>query len=193
MASKTTADEREAVRALLHSWQDGPYTPDGRGAGNNDGTVRNAAHRMVGEMRSEARADLIGWAANHLAGLLDDLDAAERREETLRAALDITPDDVGRIMHESWSRTKRAQGFHGKDESCTYGAICSPGYTNNDYPFGAGSSKYRCPKFHPDLIPWEELPQGQQDLNLHAFDDVLAAMKQRAALAASAPEGGQSS
>lgn len=115
--------------------------------------------------------------------------AAEQRSNQAEAlasaalvALDISPDDVGRIMHESWSRTKRAQGFHGRREDCTSDLFtmrvrCGIA-TGYDYPYGAGSDR-RCTKFHPDLIPWEELPQGQKDLNLHAFDDVLAEMKRR--------------
>ena len=85
-------------------------------------------------------------------------------------------------MHESWTRTKRAQGFHGAHDNCLppkYPPVYCYGIPSDEYPFGAGTS-LRCPKFHPDLIPWEELPQNQKDINLHAFDDVLAEINQRA-------------
>ena len=101
----------------------------------------------------------------------------EQRADAAEAALSISADDVGRIMHESWSRTKRAQGFHGRHEACMDCHSTAP----DTYPFGAASLQ-RCSKFHPDLIPWEELPQGQQDLNLHAFDDVFAEIRRRAGL-----------
>lgn len=113
--------------------------------------------------------------------LAETLRKHEEQVERLRAALDISPNDVGRIMHESWSRTKRAQGFHGPDEKCPRWVTCPT----------TGSNPVRCGKFHPELIPWDELPQGQKDLNLHSFDDVLAEMRRRAALVA-VPEGDKS-
>lgn len=64
-------------------------------------------------------------------------------------AVDASRDKIGRIMHESWTRTKRAQGFHRMDSTTL------------------------CPKCHADLVDWDELPQKQKDINLHAFDDVL--------------------
>lgn len=102
------------------------------------------------------------------------LEALRERVEALEKALEISPDDVGRIMHESWSKTKRAQGFHGPDEPCT-----GPRF---GYAVGlAGCSKgARCGKFHADLIPWEDLPESQKDINRHAFDAVLAEIKRRA-------------
>lgn len=130
----------------------------------------------------------MGRAIDDVEALLAALDAAEQRERALRAALDISPDDVGRILHESWSRTKRGQGFHGRHDDCPR---CIPTLKRlREYPFGAGAAIGRCGKFHPDLIRWEELPQDQKDINLHAFDDVLAEMRRRAALAATTPEVG---
>jgi len=69
----------------------------------------------------------------------------------------------GRIMHESWTRTKRAQGFHHQSEC---------------YAMDRYESNGPCPKCHSDLIPWEQLPEGQKDINRHAFDDVLAWLKE---------------
>ena len=76
------------------------------------------------------------------------------------AALRARIEDVegmGRIMHESWTRTKRAQGFHHQSEC---------------YAMDRYESNGPCPKCHSDLIPWEQLPEGQKDINRHAFDDV---------------------
>ena len=75
---------------------------------------------------------------------------------------------MGRLMHESWTATKRSQGFHGPGDTCTQCFAAASG----DYPFGAGTI-LRCSKFHPDLIDWSLLPVKQQDINLHAFDAVL--------------------
>ena len=68
---------------------------------------------------------------------------------------------IGKIMHESWSKTKRAQGFYG------------PGELAQDDDAA---------KYHPDLIPWELLPEPQKDINRHAFDAVIEAIR-------SAPQG----
>ena len=76
------------------------------------------------------------------------------------AALRARIEDVegmGRIMHESWTRTKRAQEFHHQSEC---------------YAMDRYESNGPCPKCHSDLIPWEQLPEGQKDINRHAFDDV---------------------
>ena len=147
------------------------------------------------------------WARSSLPSpsirvLLESLCAEREQVAALRGASNISPDEVGRIMHESWSRTKRAQGFHGRHEACTgklllrstpcYGDLeeRAKQYGHEDvtaYPFGAGTG-LRCAKFHPDLIPWEELPQGQQDLNLHAFDDVLAEIRRRGQGGVAAPD-----
>lgn len=100
--------------------------------------------------------------------LRDELAEAQSR---LEAVLGISRDEVGQIMHESWSRTKREQGFHGPDDECTYLINCGEQ--------GTGGPILRCNKFHPDLIPWDLLPPTQQDLNLHAFDDVLDELRRR--------------
>ena len=88
------------------------------------------------------------------------------REEGMRLrteALNIDREDVGRIMHESWTRTKRAQGYHHQSECCAMDRYESNG---------------ACPKCHSDLIPWEQLPEVQKDINRHAFDDILAWLKE---------------
>lgn len=85
------------------------------------------------------------------------------------AAIRERAEDVemhGRIMHESWMRTRRAQGFH-------HPAKAHP-YNPHLYPHLYSSPPYRCEKCHPDLIPWEQLPEAQKDINRHAFDDVRA-------------------
>ena len=78
--------------------------------------------------------------------------------------LNISPDEVGRIMHESWSKTKREQGFHHPDEQ------------GHNFKNGMG----RCDKCHADLISWEDLPEKQKDINRHAFDAVLAELRRKA-------------
>lgn len=75
--------------------------------------------------------------------------------------------EAGRIMHESWARTKHAQGFHGPNEPCTVDQA-------------SHSRSYGCGMYHADLIPWEELPQKQRDINLNAFKDVFAVLQPRA-------------
>ena len=161
-----------------------------QGVGAGVGTLANW-YKELAELQ-EQRADAAGSQVDlrHRAYL-----EGRERIASLEAALSISADDVGRIMHESWSRTKRAQGFHGRHETCVltglgpkegccvvepYGTVLR-GYSSHEYPFGAGTL-HRCYKFHPDLIPWKELPQGQQDLNLHAFDAVFAEMRRRAGL-----------
>jgi hypothetical protein len=81
------------------------------------------------------------------------------------------PEVAGRIMHDSWAGTKRAQGYHHQSEC---------------YAMDRYESNGACPKCHSDLIPWEQLPEGQKDINRHAFDALLKAL--RAALDA-AKEG----
>jgi hypothetical protein len=75
--------------------------------------------------------------------------------------------EAGRIMHESWARTKHAQGFHGPNEPCTVDQA-------------SHSRSYGCGMYHADLIPWEELSQKQRDINLNAFKDVFAVLQPRA-------------
>lgn len=93
----------------------------------------------------------------------------------LQAALAITSDDCGRIMHEAWARTKRAQGFHHPTECEHYAAYLSVADK-------MGPIQPLCVRCHADLIPWEQLPERQQDINRHAFDDVLAEIRRRAGL-----------
>lgn len=117
--------------------------------------------------------------------VMEQLEKAEAEVERLRAeverlrgALNISPDDVGRIMHESWSRTKRSQGFHHPSE-CPNGQWVE-----------TARGRAPCPKCHADLIPWDNLPEPQKDINRHAFDDVLAEIRRRAALAERGGESG---
>lgn len=96
----------------------------------------------------------------------------------LREAVNIDREDVGRIMHESWTRTKRAQGFHGPGEYCNTAIELDRGqYSEYTTCKVVGDV---CPKYHADLISWEKLPEKQKDINRHAFDDVLAELRRRA-------------
>ncbi len=90
----------------------------------------------------------------------------EEEAKRLREALNISPDEVGRIMHNSWARTKEAQGFHHPEVAHPYNPHLH--------------LSYRCDKCHDDLISWEMLPEGQKDINRHAFDDVMAELRRRA-------------
>lgn len=81
-------------------------------------------------------------------------------------------EQVGKLMHESWSATKRAQGFHGPSESCEhYGGADKVRRCGETDPIFGGIC--RCEYFHADFIPWEHLPEKQKDINRHAFDAVL--------------------
>jgi hypothetical protein len=87
-------------------------------------------------------------------------------ETPLNARQQLT-EQIGRIMHESWSKTKRARGYHGPHEPCTIPNIdCDT--RRIDPPHGT-----RCWKFHYDLVDWNNLPEPQKDINRHAFDAVL--------------------
>ena len=72
----------------------------------------------------------------------------------------------GRIMHETWTRTKREQGFHHPNE------MPSEGWYDSTY-HGTVPRPHRCGKCHDDLIPWEQLPEKQKDINRHAFDAII--------------------
>ena len=103
---------------------------------------------------------------------------AESRVKALEAALNIDHEDVGRIMHESWTRAKRAQGFHGPGEYCDTAIELDRGqYSEYTTCRVVGDA---CPKYHADLIPWEKLPEKQKDINRHAFNAVLAELRRRA-------------
>ena len=102
--------------------------------------------------------------------------------EAAEAVLALTPDEAGALMHESWSVTKRAQGFHGPEDSCYRTGDRSRtqcGHAKNAW----GSelpSPWRCSWYHPDLVSWADLPAGQQDINRHAFDLVFGEIRRRA-------------
>lgn len=68
-------------------------------------------------------------------------------------------DEIGRVMHETWSASQRAQRFHGPDVRCTECDI-----------FAQTALGGKCSKFHTDLIPWEQLSEKQKDINRHAVD-----------------------
>jgi hypothetical protein len=97
-----------------------------------------------------------GWVS-------EDLDAVFDARDALLSRLNDT-ETQGRIMHESWTRTKRAQGFHHPAEEH------GPGFNKQIH----GKWCYKC---HSDLIPWKQLPEAQKDINRHAFDDVIAHLR----------------
>lgn len=93
---------------------------------------------------------------------------AEQRLSAMRVALNDR-ENIGKLMHESWSAMKRAQGFHGPTDACL---ACMP-------PFGGIARRkdwIRCSMFHADLVPWEQLPEAQKDINRHAFDAVIRSL-----------------
>lgn len=129
-------------------------------------------------LEHDADGDFVIFAGKKIVAITDkDLAEDEANGTLMRAAPDLLreltklrerlakladKEWVGRIMHESWSWTKRTHGFHGPNETCT---------GNVYYPCDPPT---HCTKFHADLIPWEELPEAQKDINRHAFDAVLA-------------------
>jgi len=84
----------------------------------------------------------------------------------------LDKDTQGRIMHESWTQTKRAQGFHGPREYCNTAIELDRGQ-HSEYTTCKVVGDV-CPKYHRDLIPWEQLPEKQKDINRHAFDALIA-------------------
>lgn len=123
-------------------------------------------------------ADLAARAFREIERLQAEMERLQDEMERLHGALNISPDDVGRIMHESWSQTKRSQGFHHPSE-CPNGRWVETAHGRSP-----------CPKCHADLIPWDNLPEPQKDINRHAFDDVLAEIRRRAAIAERGRESG---
>ena len=83
---------------------------------------------------------------------------------------------MGRLMHESWTATKRAQGFHGPDAPHIW--FPSKGTHIEGWELHCPEPQ-NCRFYHPDLIPWEDLPAKQQDVNLHASDAVLPYLQEQ--------------
>jgi hypothetical protein len=75
---------------------------------------------------------------------------------------------IGRLMHESWTKTKREQGYHHPSEPCTSPYI----------KCGELSLPGNCDMIHKDLVPWERLSETQKAINRHAFDAVLRWMEE---------------
>lgn len=73
-------------------------------------------------------------------------------------------EEIGRLMHEAWAATKRKQGFHGPMDM----ENCEDKNYLNETDFIC-----QCAYLHDDLIPWEELPETQKEINRHAFDCAL--------------------
>ncbi len=87
----------------------------------------------------------------------------------------MTPDqvdEIGRIVHESWCKTKRAEGYHGPSDECIAKGGASKQYRcgTPDPVFGGD---LRCGKYHADLIFWEQLPEEKKDINRHAADALI--------------------
>lgn len=127
--------------------------------------------RRLTEAVEHGTARFITYEADLAARAFREIERLRAEMERLQGALNISPDDVGRIMHESWSRTKRSQGFHHPSE-CPNGRWVE-----------TARGRAPCPKCHTDLIPWDNLPEPQKDINRHAFDDVLAEIRRRTAIA----------
>lgn len=133
-------------------------------------SARDTAHRIFSYLQ-DCLVDRVPISIEKMGEIID-TDARSQNAE-LRAALKISPDDVGRIMHKTWTETKRSQGFVGPFDICP----------ETNLPHNARfHSEHKC-KFHADLIPWEDLPEKQKDFNRHAFDAVLTEIRRRAALA----------
>lgn len=178
------------------AWRSGAMQAEARANRYEDRIAALAAHvrQLEADLaveraaREAAEQEAARWAGDsaalreekliELALHAEEAAALRQRMAALEGALNISRDDVGRIMHESWSRTKLAQGFHGPGEACTRWDRCPAGGQH-------------CGYFHADLIPWDDLPERQQDINLHSFDDVFAEMRRRAALAAPPQPAGE--
>ncbi len=79
-------------------------------------------------------------------------------------------DEIGRIIHESWCKTMRAQSCHGLHESCNN---CG-GTGLETEAVCLDFAKFRpCPYFNPNLINWEKLSEQQKSAYRHAADALI--------------------
>lgn len=114
--------------------------------------------------------------------LADALDAQVQirleAESRLAAVLALCEDRerIGRLMHESWCATKRAQGWHGPDETCrtpvSARLLCGEGDTF-DIPAW-------CRQYHPDIVTWDRLPAERKARAAWALDAILPEIRRAA-------------
>ena len=93
---------------------------------------------------------------------------------------------IGKLFHESWSRTKRAQGFHGPDEACGQSLSYRVEYNNWETRSHTAKCGYKeselhdrkienpvCIKLHSNLVPWLDLPETRRQEYLATAKAVL--------------------
>lgn len=115
---------------------------------------------LVAESKSQRPKPVVateGFPSDVLA-LQEELALAVKRLDVVTR---LSPEDIGRIMHQSWTATKRGQGYHHPDEA------------------GHGVTSHPCPKCHADLVPWERLPERQKDINRNSFNAVFMEIERR--------------
>jgi len=112
---------------------------------------------------------------------------AEAEAARLRAALEIAPEDCGRIVHEKWCRTQREQLYHGPADPCTAGAVTLPTPEGPMRGLVTPCNVHgRCAVFDADLVPWSDLPEEKKarwSSPVGAGAVVLAELRRRAGLA----------
>jgi hypothetical protein len=88
---------------------------------------------------------------------------------------------VARIVHDAWWKEKKAQGFHAP--------IDCPGEAHKKYKnakeenksadMNIDEKKFRwCEKCHPDMYPYEELPDDIKELDRATIRAVYRAIEQ---------------
>ncbi|KKK52491.1 hypothetical protein LCGC14_3104410, partial [marine sediment metagenome] len=76
-------------------------------------------------------------------------------------------------LHDKWCRQMREKGRHGPGTGCTYDDLqLSIVRANCNDKIG------RCKMFHPDLIPWPDLPESHRQEYLATAKAVLPEIDQ---------------
>ena len=89
-------------------------------------------------------------------------------------------------LHAEWCRQMREKGFHGPNEDCTYDVSPDNPLTYQHQREVRYSCKkdegmkpngdtfpYRCGYYHPNLIPWPDLPESRRQEYLATAKAVL--------------------
>jgi hypothetical protein len=85
-------------------------------------------------------------------------------------ALNIQPEEVGKILHAGWSKAMLKNGFHGPSSPCKEcGALVVLG-------------KPRCEKYQVGLVEWKDVQDELKHIFRHNFDDVLWKMRSSAGI-----------